>query len=153
MNLKGRRLRRLSCSSGSALVSRTLSSQFREKRRRRPGKAPLMASFITRKEERFRESVPVQYHGEQITGEGFVYDLSLSGGRIVGNVPVLEGMLLVLRFSLPGEVEPFAFEGATVRWVRGLEFGVELGPLPPDLAERFRHVIAVFAEKHSGPLS
>ena len=107
-----------------------------------------MASFTVRKEERFRESVPVQYQGERITGEGFVYDLSLSGGRIVGTVPVSVGVSLVLRFSLPGEVEPFTFEGATVRWVKGVEFGVDLGPLPSDTAERFTRVITVFAEKH-----
>ena len=109
-----------------------------------------MAPLTVRKEERFRESVPVQYQGEGITGEGFIYDLSLSGGRIVGNVPVVAGLSLVLRCSLPGEAEPFTFEGVTVRWVRGVEFGVALGPLPPDMAERFRRVIAVFAEKRLG---
>jgi hypothetical protein len=109
-----------------------------------------MAPFIARKEERFRESVPVQYQGERISGEGFIYDLSLSGGRIVGNVPVSVGQSLVLRFSLPGEAEPFTLEGATVRWARAVEFGVELGPLPPDVTERFTRVISVFAEKHRG---
>ncbi len=112
-----------------------------------------MAPYTVRKEERFRESVPVQYHGEKITGEGFVYNLSLSGGRIVGNVPVSEGQSLVLRFSLPGEIEPFQFHQATVRWVRGLEFGVDLGPRSPDMAERFARVIAVLAEKHHGSTS
>ncbi|HXV68240.1 MAG TPA: PilZ domain-containing protein [Nitrospira sp.] len=109
-----------------------------------------MAPLTVRKEERFRESVPVQYHGERVTGEGFIYDLSLSGGRIVGNVPVVAGQSLVLRFSLPGERVPFTFEQVTVRWVKGVEFGVDLGPLPPDRAERFRRVIAVFAEKRMG---
>jgi len=111
-----------------------------------------MAPFTVRKEERFRESVPVQYQGERIAGEGFVYDLSMGGGRIVGNVPVSVGQSLVLRFSLPGETEPFTFEGATVRWVRGMEFGVELGPLPPDVTERFRRMIAIFAEKRRGSM-
>jgi hypothetical protein len=60
----------------------------------------------------------------------------------------LEGQSLVLRFSLPGEVEPFQFGQATVRWVRGLEFGVDLGPLPSDMVERFARAIAVLAEKH-----
>lgn len=106
-----------------------------------------MAPYTVRKEERFRESVPVEYQGEQITGEGFVSELSLSGGRIVGNVPVSVGLSLVLHFSLPGEPEPFTFEGATVRWVRGIEFGVDLGPLPSDTAERFTRVIAVLADK------
>ena len=106
-----------------------------------------MAPFTVRQEERFRESVPVQYEGERITGEGFIFNLSLSGGCIVGNVPVLERTSLGLRFVLPGQAEPFQFDQATVRWVKGLEFGVDLGPRPPDMAERFRRVIAVFAEK------
>jgi hypothetical protein len=111
-------------------------------------KAPL----TVRKEERYRELVPVLYHREGLSGEGFVTELSLSGGRIVGNVPVVVGLSLVVRFSLPGEIDPFTFEGATVRWVKGLEFGIDLGPLPPGMAERFRRVIAVLAEKHRGAL-
>jgi hypothetical protein len=96
--------------------------------------------------------VPVQYQGGRITGEGFIYDLSLSGGRIVGNVPVSVGLSLVLRFSLPGEAEPFTFEGATVQWVRAVEFGVELGPLSPEVTERFTRVISAIAEKHRGSM-
>jgi len=109
-----------------------------------------MAPFTVRKEKRFRESVPVQYQGDGITGEGFAYELSLSGGRIVGDAQVSPGEPLVLHFTFPGEAEPFTFEGSKVRWVRGKEFGVDLGPLPRDIAERFTRVIAVFAEKHLG---
>jgi hypothetical protein len=109
-----------------------------------------MAPFTVRKEKRFRESVQAQYLGDGIAGEGFAYELSLSGGRIVGNVPVSPGEPLVLRFSIPGETEPFTFDGAKVRWARGIEFGVDLGPLPRDIAERFTRVMAVFAEKHLG---
>jgi hypothetical protein len=86
-------------------------------------------------------------------GEGFLDNLSLNGGRIVGNVPVLVGRSLALRFSLPGETEPFQFDQATVRWIRGLEFGVDLGPRPPEMAERFARVITIFAEKHHGSTS
>lgn len=107
-----------------------------------------MTSFRVRKEQRYRESVPVQYLGEGVTGEGFLFDLSLNGGRIVGEVPVSVDLSLRLRFSLPGEAEPFMFERAVVRWVRGLEFGLELGPLPPNRAERFSKVIDVLVEKH-----
>ena len=112
-----------------------------------------MGPFTMRKEQRFRESVPVQYRGEGINGHGFVHDLSLSGGRIVGNVPVSVGLSLVLRLSLPGDAEPFQFDQVTVRWVRGLEFGVDLGTLPQDVAERFTRVISGLVEKHHGSTS
>ena len=112
-----------------------------------------MGPFTVRKEQRFRQSVPVQYRGAGITGEGLVYDLSLSGGRIVGNVPVSVGMSLVLRLSLPGDAEPFQFDQVTVRWVRGLEFGMDLGTPPPDVAERFTRVIAELVQKHHGSTS
>jgi len=112
-----------------------------------------MGPFTVRKEQRFRESVPVQYRGEGINGQGFVHDLSLSGGRIVGNVSVSVGMSLVLRLSLPGDAEPFQFDQVTVRWVRGLEFGVDLGTPPHDVAERFMRVIAELVQKHHGSTS
>jgi hypothetical protein len=109
-----------------------------------------MPPFTVRKEQRFRQSVPVQYRGDVVNGEGLVYDLSLSGGRIVGNVPVSVGQALVLRLSLPGAAEPFQFDQVTVQWVTGLEFGVDIGTPPQDVAERLTWVIAGLVEKHHG---
>ena len=111
-----------------------------------------MPPFMVRKEQRFRQSVPVQYRGDVVNGEGLIHDLSLSGGRIVGNVPVSVGMSLLLRLSLPGDAEPFQLDQVTVRWVTGLEFGVDLGTPPPDVAERFTRVIAGLVEKHHGSI-
>ncbi len=112
-----------------------------------------MPPFTVRKEQRFRQSVPVQYRGDMVSGEGLVYDLSLSGGRIVGNVLVSVGQSLVLHLSLPGAAEPFQFDQVTVHWVTGLEFGVDLGTPLPDVAERLTRVIAGLVEKHHGSTS
>ena len=112
-----------------------------------------MPPFTVRKELRFRQSVPVQFRGDVVNGEGLLYDLSLSGGRIVGNVPVSVGLSLILRLSLPGDAEPFQFDQVMVHWVRGLEFGVDLGTLPQDVAERLTRVIAGLVEKHHGSTS
>ena len=38
-----------------------------------------MAGFVMRKNQRFKELVPVQYRGEGIAGEGMLKDLSLKG--------------------------------------------------------------------------
>src|SRR4051812_16983863 len=85
-------------------------------------------AFTFRKYQRFKESVPVHYHGHGSTGEGLVIDLSLSGGHIKGKMPVSEGMLLELKITLPGDRETLTIEQASVQWVRGLEFGVEFTP-------------------------
>ena len=107
-------------------------------------------STKVRRHFRFPIRWPVRYHWEGMRGEGVLYNLSLSGGRIVGDVPVSVGRSLVVRFSLPGEAESFQFDQATVRWVKGLEFGMDLGPRSPDKAERFTRILAVFAENHHG---
>jgi hypothetical protein len=43
-----------------------------------------MAGFFMRKNQRFKELVPVQYRGDGIAGEGMLKDLSLSGGPLRG---------------------------------------------------------------------
>lgn len=84
-----------------------------------------MGRFAVRKNQRFRESVPVLYQGKEVAGEGMVKDVSLSGWQIKGSEPVSVGMPLVLRVFLPGEPEPLRIDRVTVQWVKGVEFGVE----------------------------
>ena len=83
------------------------------------------AGFTFRKDERFKESVPVHSHGHGNTGEGLVIDLSLNGGHIKGKMPVIEGMVLELKITLPDDPEPLAIEQASVSVGEGMEFGIE----------------------------
>ena len=114
-------------------------------------KGDRMAGFFIRKNQRFKESVPVQYRGRSIVGEGIIKDLSLSGGHIKGKTPVSEGMVLELHVMLPGESQPLLIDRATVQWVRGLEFGVELKP-PPQVAERLAKLVALLTKTLHGSL-
>lgn len=109
-----------------------------------------MAGFAVRKNQRFKELVPVLYRGKGVAGEGMVKDLSLSGWQITGNEPVSVGMLLVLRVFLPGESEPLKIDRATVQWVKGLEFGVEFETPQPNVANRITKVISTLVKKQHG---
>ena len=53
-----------------------------------------MAGFFMRKNQRFKDLVPVQYRGNGVAGEGMLKDLSLNGGSITGNLPVPVGEVL-----------------------------------------------------------
>ena len=108
-----------------------------------------MAGFTFRKYQRFKESVPVRYHGHGSAGEGLLIDLSLNGGRIKGKMPVSEGMVVELNIPLPGDPEPLVIEQASVQWVRGLEFGIEFKPQRV-VAERITALIAELANKRPG---
>ncbi|HXX73500.1 MAG TPA: hypothetical protein VEI50_00040 [Nitrospiraceae bacterium] len=74
-----------------------------------------MAAFRMRKTQRFKESVPVLYHGEQTAGEGMLTDLSLAEGAVKGNEPVLVGMRVRLRIFVRGGPEPLLLDRAMVK--------------------------------------
>lgn len=105
-----------------------------------------MAGFSMRKNQRFKELVPVLYRGEKIIGEGMLKDLSLSGGSIKGNEPVSVGMALRLRIFVPEDPEPLLIDRAIVKWVKDMEFGVEL-TLESQAAERITKLVAEKAKK------
>jgi len=108
-----------------------------------------MAGFSMRKNQRFKELVPVMYRGDRIAGEGMLKDLSLSGGSIKGNEPVSVGMVLRLRVFIPGNREPLLIDRAVVKWVKDMEFGVEL-TLESQVAERITKLVAEKAKKQHG---
>lgn len=108
-----------------------------------------MAGFIFRKNQRFKDSVPVRYRGPGIVGEGIVKDLSLSGGHIRGNMPVMEGMALELQITFPGDPALLLIDRATVQWIKGLDFGVEVTP-QRQVAERITKIIAELVAKQHG---
>ena len=55
------------------------------------------------------------YHGEQTAGEGMLTDLSLAGGAVKGNEPVLVGMRVRLRIFVRGGPEPLLLDRAMVK--------------------------------------
>ncbi|MBA5865458.1 MAG: hypothetical protein GDA67_02045 [Nitrospira sp. CR1.3] len=110
-----------------------------------------MAGFVLRKNQRFKDSVPVQFRGKGIVGEGMLKDLSLTGASISGDVHVTVGMTLGLQMFVPGDREPLLIDRTVVQWVKGMEFGVELSP-SPQIAERITKLISEKVKrKHGSP--
>ena len=109
-----------------------------------------MAGFVMRKDQRLKKLVPVRYLGDGIAGEGIIKDLSLSGSYITGNVPVSAGMALALQIFVPGDPEPLLIDRATVKWVKGSEFGVDFDIPLPKVAERITQVISTLVKTQHG---
>ena len=91
-----------------------------------------MAGFAMRKNQRLKKLVPVRYLGDGIAGEGIIEDLSLSGSYITGNAPVSVGMALALQIFVPGDPEPLLIDPASVKWVKGSEFGIDFHTPPTE---------------------
>ncbi|MBX3325183.1 MAG: PilZ domain-containing protein [Nitrospira sp.] len=80
--------------------------------------------FVHRIYSRFLVHFPMMYLGQTVTGQGIVLDLSLVGCQALSNTPVSESTPLSVRLALPSYQEPLVIERATVKWVKGLEFGI-----------------------------
>ena len=109
-----------------------------------------MAGFVMRKGQRLKAFAPVRYRGDGIAGEGIIKDLSLSGSYMTGNAPVSVGMALALQMFVPGDPEPLLIDRATVRWVKGSEFGVDFDTPQPKVAERITTIISTLVRKQQG---
>ena len=109
-----------------------------------------MAGFVMRKDQRLKKMVPVRYLGDGIAGEGIIKDISLSGSYITGNAPVSVGVTLALQIFVPGDPEPLLIDRATVKWVKGSEFGVDFDIPLPKVAERITQVISTLVKTQHG---
>ena len=112
-----------------------------------------MDGFGMRKGQRLKTFATVRYRGDGIAGEGIIKDLSLSGSYIIGNVPVSVGMGLALQIFVPGDPEPLLIDRATVKWVKGSEFGVDFDTPQPKVAERITKVISTLVKTQHGSSS
>src|SRR6267378_4293831 len=111
-----------------------------------------MAGFVLRKGQRLKTFAPVRYRGDGIAGEGIIKDLSLSGSYITGNAPVSIGMALALQIFVPGDPVLVMIDRATVKWVKGSEFGVDFDTPQPKVAERITQVISTLVKTQQGSI-
>jgi hypothetical protein len=81
-------------------------------------------SFLIRPHRRFPLQCAVTYHAGPSQGQGTVWNLSLYGWKLSGDVPLQVGQTCSLTVNLPIE-ESIVVAAAIVRWVRGQEFGLE----------------------------
>jgi PilZ domain-containing protein len=106
-----------------------------------------MAGFHLRKNQRFKEVMPVRYGREGTACEGLLNELALSGCSITGTVPVSVGMVLRVQLCVPGDPEPFLIDRAKVKWVKRLEFGVAFEQLPALVRARLQYLISTLVHE------
>ncbi|MEI8015799.1 MAG: PilZ domain-containing protein [Nitrospira sp.] len=109
-----------------------------------------MAGFFVRKNQRIKRLVPVRYLGDRIIGEGIIKDLSLSGSYITGNASVSIGAAISLQIFIPGDPEPLLIDRATVKWVKGSDFGVDFDISQSQVTERIAKIISMLVKTQHG---
>jgi hypothetical protein len=113
-----------------------------------------MAGFVLRKNQRLKNLVPVRYvMRDWKAGEGIIKDLSLSGSYMTGNVAVTVGMALALQIFVPGDPDVLLIDQATVKWVKGSEFGVDFEKVQPEVAAHITRVIATLIRRTTWPIT
>jgi hypothetical protein len=80
--------------------------------------------FLIRPSHRFPVCCPVTYQCGDFEGHGTVWNLSLTGWRFSGNLPLRVGEVCSLTVSLSSQPRIYVAAGI-VRWVRGEEYGIE----------------------------
>jgi hypothetical protein len=104
-------------------------------------------SFVLRAFRRFPVQCAVTYHAGPFHGQGTVWNLSCTGWRLSGDLPMRPGEALSLTVTLPNE-QRIVVPDAVVRWSRGQEFGIETVETPKHTQARLIHYVRRLV-KHS----
>lgn len=80
--------------------------------------------FIIRPDRRFPVVIPTTYENWSQEGQGIIWNLSSTGWRLSGDLPLAIGDICSLSMTLPTNKRIMVMAGL-VRWVRGEEFGIE----------------------------
>ena len=80
--------------------------------------------FSVRPHRRFPVCCPVTYHVGLSEGHGMIWNISVNGWRLSGDVPLRVGQTCPLTVHFPNQLSLFVAD-AVVRWVRGQEYGLE----------------------------
>ena len=96
--------------------------------------------FVLRPFRRFPVPCSVTYHSGRFQGHGMVWNLSCTGWRLSGDLPMRSGETLSLIVTLPNE-QRIEVPEAVVRWSRGQEFAVENVMIEPHIHARLQHYV------------
>jgi len=102
--------------------------------------------FTLRLCQRFPVYRSVTYHAGLFQGQGTVWNFSLSGWKLSGDVPLQVGQTCSLTVNLPNQ-ENIVVAAAIVRWVRGQEYGLETLAVERQTHSRLEHVIKRLVEE------
>ena len=81
-------------------------------------------AYILRPYRRVPVVTPVTYEHWSRQGQGTVWNLSSTGWRLSGNLPLTCGDVCSLNVELP-TYKPITVAAGIVRWVRGEDYGIE----------------------------
>jgi hypothetical protein len=95
---------------------------------------------------RVKFSVTLSFSRGRDAGEGTLANLSAGGACVVSNKRVSQGDFVSLQIYVPGHEFPIVVQSAAVRWVRGVEFGVEFLKLTDEQRRRLNDLLAVVSE-------
>ena len=95
-------------------------------------------SFSIRPYRRFPLQCSVTYNAGPFQGQGTVWNLSCTGWRLSGDLPMRPGESPSLTVTLPNE-QRIEVPEAVVRWSRGQEFAVENVMIEPRTHARLQH--------------
>lgn len=81
------------------------------------------------------------YLSEHFLGKGIIRDISSGGWRLQGDHQVSIGMKLTLRMELPDQTSPLEIEEASVQWVSGKDFGIQIRKIRHAAAKRLERLV------------
>lgn len=96
--------------------------------------------FSNRPYRRFSMQCAVTYNAGSFEGQGTIWNLSCSGWRLSGDLPIRPGEILSLTVTLPNE-QRIEIPEAVVRWSRGQEFAVENTSIELHTQARLQHYV------------
>jgi len=89
------------------------------------------STFHIRAHHRLPMQCTVYFSNADLHGAGTLWNLSLDGCRVDGNVLPLIGAQFELLILLPGRRASIVVQSAQVAWTRGHEFGLRLLSVQP----------------------
>ncbi|MGH7182606.1 MAG: PilZ domain-containing protein [Nitrospiraceae bacterium] len=96
--------------------------------------------FIIRPFRRFPVQCPVSYHAGLSLGQGTLWNFSVNGWKLSGDVPLHVGQMCSLTVTLPNQPS-FVVSAAIVRWARDKEYGLETLAIDKQVHSRLEQVI------------
>ena len=111
---------------------------------------PRVTRFVLRPYRRIPTWLVLYYLSGEGVGKGIVTNLSRSGMRIQGDHAVEPGLDLALRVTFADDVPPIEINRATVRWVDGYDFGLDLVLVSPFAA---KHITDALSQQIRAPQS
>ena len=104
--------------------------------------------FSIRPFRRFAVQCPVSYNAGSAQGQGTLWNFSVNGWKLSGDVPLQVGQMCSLTITLPDQPS-FFVSAAIVRWARGQEYGLETLAIDKQIHSRLEQVIHQL-EQNSG---